>query len=87
MRTAMTRTPRNFRTSMAKLRFVYGPMNSGKSMLLLAKAYNFDERGIPYLIFKSAVDPISVGGRLPRSNTTVRVALSIPSQMQDENEV
>ena len=31
-------------------------MNSGKSMLLLAKAYNFDERGIPYLIFKSAVD-------------------------------
>ena len=31
-------------------------MNSGKSMLLLAKAYNFDERGIPYRIYKSSVD-------------------------------
>ena len=31
-------------------------MNSGKSMLLLAQAYNFDERGIPYVIFKSSVD-------------------------------
>ena len=31
-------------------------MNSGKSMLLLAKAYNFEERGIPYIIFKSSID-------------------------------
>lgn len=31
-------------------------MNSGKSMLLLAKAYNFDERGIPYRIYKSSID-------------------------------
>lgn len=31
-------------------------MNSGKSMLLLAKAYNFEERGIPYRIYKSSVD-------------------------------
>ena len=31
-------------------------MNAGKSMLLLAKAYNFEERGIPYVIFKSSVD-------------------------------
>ena len=31
-------------------------MNSGKSMLLLAKAHNFDEREIPYLIFKSSID-------------------------------
>ena len=41
---------------MCKLIFNYGTMNSGKSMLLLAKAYNFDERGIPYRIYKSAVD-------------------------------
>ena len=36
-------------------------MNSGKSMLLLAKAYNFDERGIPYCIYKSLVDTRDVG--------------------------
>lgn len=39
-----------------KLYFYYSPMNSGKSMLLLAKAHNFDERGIDYLILKSKVD-------------------------------
>lgn len=31
-------------------------MNSGKSMLLLAKAYNFQERGIPFLLLKSRID-------------------------------
>jgi len=31
-------------------------MNSGKSMLLLSKAYNLEERGIPFLIFKSTID-------------------------------
>lgn len=41
---------------MCKLYFEYGVMNAGKSMLLLAKAYNFEERGIPYRIYKSSVD-------------------------------
>lgn len=41
---------------MCKLTFNYGTMNSGKSMLLLAKAYNFEERGIPYRIYKSSID-------------------------------
>lgn len=41
---------------MAKLVFYYGCMNAGKSMLLLAKAYNFEERGIPYRIYKSSID-------------------------------
>lgn len=41
---------------MCKLIFYYGCMNAGKSMLLLAKAYNFEERGIPYVIFKSSID-------------------------------
>jgi thymidine kinase len=36
-------------------------MNSGKSMLLLAKAYNFEERGIPYRIYKSSLDVRDVG--------------------------
>ena len=36
-------------------------MNSGKSMFLLAKAYNFEERGIPYRIYKSTVDTRNFG--------------------------
>lgn len=36
-------------------------MNSGKSMFLLAKAYNFEERGIPYRIYKSTVDTRNSG--------------------------
>lgn len=40
----------------AKLRFCYGTMSSGKSMILLAKAYNFQERGIDFLIIKSRID-------------------------------
>lgn len=41
---------------MSKLYFYYGTMNCGKSMLLLAKAYNFQERSIPILLLKSRVD-------------------------------
>lgn len=40
----------------SKLYFFYGTMGSGKSMLLLAKAYNFQERNIPFLIIKSRID-------------------------------
>ena len=40
----------------SKLYFIYGTMNSGKSMVLLAKAYNFQERNIPFLIIKSRID-------------------------------
>ena len=39
-----------------KLFFRYGCMGSGKSLHLLATAYNFQERGIPYVIFKSEID-------------------------------
>lgn len=46
---------------MCKLYFNYGTMNSGKSMLLLAKAYNFEERGIHYRIYKSSIDTRDVG--------------------------
>lgn len=38
------------------LNFLYGSMNSGKSLRLLATAYNFEERKIPYVIFKSEID-------------------------------
>lgn len=40
----------------AKLYYFYGTMNCGKSMILLAKAYNFQERDIPFLIIKSRID-------------------------------
>ena len=39
-----------------KLYYFHAPMNAGKSMALLAKAYNFEERGIPFLILKSRID-------------------------------
>lgn len=39
-----------------KLFFVYGAMNSGKSMHLLAKAHNFEERNIPYILLKPSID-------------------------------
>lgn len=39
-----------------KLYFYYGCMGSGKSLQLLASAYNFEERKIPYVIFKSEID-------------------------------
>ena len=39
-----------------KLYFRYGSMNSGKSLLLLATAHNFHERGIPFILLKSSID-------------------------------
>lgn len=41
---------------MAKLRFVYSAMNSGKSLRLLALAHNFDEKHIPILVLKPSAD-------------------------------
>lgn len=41
---------------MAKLYFLYAPMNAGKSMQLLAKAYNFEERNIPIVLLKPKID-------------------------------
>ena len=45
----------------AKLFFRYGTMGSGKSLHILATAYNFDERNIPFLVLKSAVDTRDIG--------------------------
>lgn len=39
-----------------KLFFIYGAMNSGKSMHLLAKAHNFEERNIPFMLIKTNID-------------------------------
>lgn len=39
-----------------KLIFKYGCMGSGKSLLLIATAHNFQQQNIPFLIFKSEID-------------------------------
>lgn len=41
---------------MAKLYFKWGVMNSGKSLEILSRNFNFRERGIGTLILKSALD-------------------------------
>ena len=41
---------------MAKLRYVYGPMNSAKSMLLLTTAHNLEENGLQIMVLKSSLD-------------------------------
>lgn len=41
---------------MAKLEFRYGAMNSGKSMMLLQVAHNYDENNRNILLMKSEVD-------------------------------
>jgi len=46
---------------MAKLYFRYGTMNAGKSMQLMATAYNFQDRNVPYTVLKSAIDTRDVG--------------------------
>ena len=41
---------------MAELRFIYGSMNSGKSLYLAAKAFNLSERHICHIIIKPTTD-------------------------------
>lgn len=41
---------------MAKLYFRYGPMNSGKTRLLLSTAYNYEEVGSNVIIVKPEID-------------------------------
>lgn len=42
--------------SRAKLFFTYSTMNAGKSLQLMAKAHNFEERGIPIIVLKPSID-------------------------------
>ena len=39
-----------------KLKFFYGAMNSGKSLLLLATAHNIEENGLNLMILKPSID-------------------------------
>lgn len=42
--------------SHCKLYFYYGTMSSAKTLKLLTTAYNFEEKGIPFVVLKSAID-------------------------------
>lgn len=41
---------------MAKLYYIYGPMNVSKSASLLMKAHSFENNGIPFICMKSSID-------------------------------
>ena len=41
---------------MAKFRFVYSPMEGGKSAMLLIEAHNFEKRNIGFLCMKPSID-------------------------------
>ena len=41
---------------MAKLRFYYGTMGSSKTLRLLTTAYNFEEKGIKFMVLKPSID-------------------------------
>lgn len=41
---------------MAKLYYIYGPMNVSKSASLLMKAHSFENNGIPFICIKSSID-------------------------------
>ena len=43
-------------TNNSRLVFNYGSMSSGKSLNLLIKAHNLDEKGIPILVIKPSID-------------------------------
>lgn len=77
-----------------KLIFKHGQMSSGKSMLLLATAHNFQTQKIPFLIFKSEIDTRdgdgiihsrALGDRACVSISTTDNLYKIISRYQDEH--
>lgn len=40
----------------SRLTFYYAPMNSGKTAQLQMRAYNYEEKNVPYIILKSNID-------------------------------
>ena len=41
---------------MAKFKFIYGPMNGGKTLKLLSTAYNLEENGVQIMVLKPSLD-------------------------------
>lgn len=63
---------------MAKLIFNFGPMNSRKSLDLLATAYNFEEKDIPFLALKSSLDTRDEGVIKSRAGVERKCTLVTP---------
>lgn len=63
---------------MAKLIFNFGPMNSRKSLDLLATAYNFEEKDIPFLALKSSLDTRDEGVIKSRAGLERKCTLVTP---------
>ena len=69
------------RTTMSKLYFRYGAMNSGKSTALLQAAYNYEERSQYVLLTKPAIDSKGDRSIISRLGVTREVDFLIePSQ-------
>jgi thymidine kinase len=62
----------------AKLIFNFGPMNSRKSLDLLATAYNFEEKDIPFLALKSSLDTRDEGVIKSRAGLERKCTLVTP---------
>ncbi|GAA1873079.1 thymidine kinase [Brevibacterium marinum] len=66
------------RTTVAKLYFRYGAMNSGKSTALLQAAFNYEERGQRVLLAKPDTDTKGAGEIVSRLGVTRAVDFLIP---------
>ena len=77
---------------MAKLMYMYGPMNSRKSLDLLATAYNFEEKKIPFLALKSSLDTRDVNvirsrAGLERKCTIVTPDINVYEAIKKYNDI
>ena len=77
---------------MAKLMYMYGAMNSRKSLDLLATAYNFEEKNISFIALKSSLDTRDEGvirsrAGLERKCTTVTPDVNIYEAIRQYNNV
>ena len=77
---------------MAKLYFNYGAMGSRKSLDLLATAYNFEEKNIPFLTLKPSLDTRDDGviksrAGLERKCTLISHDVNIYDSIYEYNEI
>lgn len=77
---------------MAKLYFNYGAMGSRKSLDLLATAYNFEEKNIPFLTLKPSLDTRDEGviksrAGLERKCTLISHDVNIYDSIYEYNEI
>ena len=72
---------------MSKLYFRYGAMNSGKSTNLMQVAYNYEERGMKFLLIKPSTDKKGGDKLVSRLGVERKVDLLINDDQNIYNEV